>query len=1034
MSRYESGETIQLAEQERAVPAHVRAMRRWLILLVGVVSLSLAAGGYWYYRHEVDLIRAEKYHDLKAIADLKADQIVQWRHDRLEDARVHSTAPFFRNAVAQWVRASGDASLETGIRETLESICKSYDYEDVILAGTDGMALFSLKVRPAALEANEKQLVAQATSTGSVHFNDLYRCPACNRVHLDVAAPILDAEGRPAAVLLLRNDPEQYLYPLIQSWPTPSQTAETLLLRKDGEDVLFLNRLRHRPDPALTVRIPLSSADVPAVRAALGETDEFEGRDYRGVDVLADIRPVPGSPWFMVSKVDSGEILAEARYHGRIVLLFVVVSIVMTGGMGAFVFTHRQRGLYEDLYRAERRRREAVEETRTTLYSIGDAVIATDTAARVTRMNPVAEHLTGWREAEALGKPLEQVFRILNEETRAEADNPASRVVREGRVVGLANHTLLVARDGTERPIADSGSPIRNEDGQMTGVVLVFRDQTEQRRAERALRESRELFRATLYSIGDAVIATDTQGRVRQMNSVAEALTGWREAEASGEPLEQVFRILNEETRAEVENPVARVVREGRVVGLANHTLLVARDGTERPIADSGSPIRNEDGQMTGVVLVFRDQTEQRRAERALQEANWTLEQALARAEELAVRAEAANLAKSHFLANMSHEIRTPMTAILGFTELLRSPDLPHDERGEFLETIRRNGEALLGLINDILDLSRIEAERLTLERKDCPLRQVLEDVVSVVQLRAEQKGLSLAVDAGPGLPETIHTDPARLRQILVNLVSNAVKFTDRGGVRIAVRCPREAGADARIRFAVSDTGLGIPADKISELFQPFAQVHGPTSRVYGGTGLGLTISKRLAKSLGGDVEVSSELGKGSIFTLTIDAGLLGGLPVPEGVRGAAAGEEEPLPEPQDLALHGRVLLAEDVPDVQLVIAQMLRKANLRIDVAEDGRTACEMAEKSKAEGKPYDLILMDIRMPERNGYEATRWLRERGWEKPIVALTAYAMVGDREKCLDAGCDDYIAKPVTARGLQSFLARYLRRPDAPSGE
>ena len=213
-------------------------------------------------------------------------------------------------------------------------------------------------------------------------------------------------DNRPVAVLILRSDPEQFLYPLIQSWPTPSRSAETLLVRRDGDDVLFLNKLRHRPDPALTLRIPLSRPTFRPSRRPSGQTGAFEGRDNRGVKVLAEILPVPGSPWFMVAKVDADEILAEARYRGRFILLFTALSMLVTGAMAAFVFSFRQKTLYQNLYRAEQGRRQVEEEIRATFYSIGDGVISTDAAGRVTRMNPVAEQLTGWSEAEALGKPV----------------------------------------------------------------------------------------------------------------------------------------------------------------------------------------------------------------------------------------------------------------------------------------------------------------------------------------------------------------------------------------------------------------------------------------------------------------------------------------------------------------------------------------------------------------------------------------------------------------------------------------------------
>ena len=389
------------------------------------------------------------------------------------------------------------------------------------------------------------------------------------------------------------------------------------------------------------------------------------------------------------------------------------------------------------------------------------------------------------------------------------------------------------------------------------------------------------------------------------------------------------------------------------------------------------------------------------------------------------IAAEAANRAKSEFLANMSHEIRTPMTAILGFSDLLASPNASDEDQRQFLAGIQRNGKALLELISDILDLSRIEADRLTLEKVDCPLLKIVDDVLSVVQVRAEEKGLRLDVDYAFPLPETIHTDPLRVRQILVNLVGNAVKFTERGAVRMTLRCLPGTDLSARMQFAISDTGIGIPADRIEDLFQPFMQVDASTTRRYGGTGLGLSISRRLAKALGGDVEVVSRSGEGSTFTLTIDAGPAEGPAAAAVARGSLQRLETPSSREPEGPIHGRVLLAEDVPDVCVVLRHVLQKMNLEVEIAEDGCAACEMAAKSQADGKPFDLILMDIQMPKMNGYEAARWLRRHGWNNPIVALTAHALVGDREKCLEAGCDDYIAKPISAKGLRDVLARWL---------
>jgi signal transduction histidine kinase/CheY-like chemotaxis protein/HPt (histidine-containing phosphotransfer) domain-containing protein len=379
--------------------------------------------------------------------------------------------------------------------------------------------------------------------------------------------------------------------------------------------------------------------------------------------------------------------------------------------------------------------------------------------------------------------------------------------------------------------------------------------------------------------------------------------------------------------------------------------------------------------------------------------------------------AEGANRAKSDFLANMSHELRTPMTAILGYADLLLDPHRSAADRLECIYTIRRNSQQLLQLVNDLLDLSRIEVGQIEVERAHCDPGTVLAEVMSLIQVRASERGLQLDAIYATEVPARVWTDPMRVRQILINLVGNAVKFTERGSVRVTVRCSFEAG---KIEFEVTDTGIGMDAATIARVFHPFTQADSSTTRQFGGTGLGLAISRHLALALGGDIRISSVPGRGSSVVLEIDAGELGGVP-----RLTSPTLRTVTPLPTLRRLSGRVLLAEDGPDNQRLVSSVLRMAGARVDVVDNGRDAVTTAFEALMSGDPYGVVLMDMQMPVLDGYAATATLRAKGYGLPIVALTAHAMRGDREKCLAAGCDDHTTKPIDRQALIETLSRWF---------
>jgi PAS domain S-box-containing protein len=439
--------------------------------------------------------------------------------------------------------------------------------------------------------------------------------------------------------------------------------------------------------------------------------------------------------------------------------------------------------------------------------------------------------------------------------------------------------------------------------------------------------------------------------------------------------------------------------------------------GDHRWLQTSKMPLRDADGNVIGMLGTYEDITERKLAQDALRDAK--------------AAAERANVAKSQFLANMSHEIRTPMTAIIGYAELLMDSSLPSADRVNALSTIRRNGEHLLSIINDILDLSKIEAGRMEVERIECVPTLIVGEVASTMRMRAKEKGLRFDIEIPGPVPAVIQSDPTRLRQILINLVGNAVKFTKEGSVRLVVSFQEPPATEKHIlRFQVIDTGIGITPEQMAGLFTPFGQADASTTRNFGGSGLGLVVSRRFAQMLGGDIHGESVQGQGSTFTFTVETG-----PVPVAQRVMRSHEscvaQIGKSVSGDVHLSGRVLLAEDGRDNQLLLSAYLRKAGAHVEVADNGSIAVERVLAARAAGLPFDAILLDMQMPVVDGYTAAAQIRAHGIRTPIIALTAHAMPEDRAKCLHAGCSDYLSKPVHRDLLLKTVASCLGAAAAP---
>ncbi|MGQ9801457.1 MAG: PAS domain S-box protein [Candidatus Saccharicenans sp.] len=574
--------------------------------------LILLTGGYFLLWQETRTIFLELSRDLSTISGLKAEGVKQWRQERLNDAANISASPIFLGAFSQWLGRPDDLELKGNLVNHLSLASRIYGYENIFVVDNEGQVLLCLEDGAEVVSLETGRSLKQAFDSKKSLLSALQQDKS-GHIFLDSVSPIISRDGSVLGALILRSNASLFLFPFLKSWPTPSRTAEIMLVRRQDEQVFYLNQLRHRDQGAFSPGPSLSRVSLPAVRAVLGQVGVFEGEDYRGIRVLADVRPVPESSWFIVTKIDVAEIRTEARSRSVRTMVILGLLIIIAAGLAFIGYRQKIIAYLRALYRAEKAKRETQEEFRTILYSIGDAVMTTDREGRIKLMNPMAEKLTGWKEDEAWGKPLSEVFNIINEETRASGEDPVSRVLRIGTTVGLANHTLLISRDGQEIPIADAGAPIRDEYGRISGVVLVFRDQTKERAARQALEESEERYRVVVENSHAGVLIVNQNYQFEYVNQRLCEILGQTQAEILGHDFRE---FLDEEFRALVTERYLRRQR-GEDVPSRYEFNIIRKDGEKRRIEISSAIVRDLQGRIITVGQLL-DITERKQAEEAL--------------------------------------------------------------------------------------------------------------------------------------------------------------------------------------------------------------------------------------------------------------------------------------------------------------------------------------------------------------------------------------------------------------------------------
>jgi PAS domain S-box-containing protein len=950
---------------------------RWIIIALGVILLTITVTGAWFFQNQQAAMHAVMVRDLSAVAQLKVDQLVSWRAERLSNAElIISSQPFLRQ-VASFLADPQTESREF-IRSRFMSFQANHHYQDVVLLDPDATIRLTMTGRDRVLSDCCIDLFYNAMAQRRPLFTHIYPDPMTHKPYLATVAPLYSdvrAETEAMGAVLLISNAQEQLFPMIQGWPLPSDTAEAYLVARDGDDVLVLSDVRHREGAALDLRIPLQNTNDPAVAAVLGHQGIFEGTDHRGVSVVAAVSPVPDSPWFVVVKKDAVEIFAEWRFRALMISGLLATLILSIGAMGILFWQRDRRFHYERLYTSEALLRAIVERHSIILKAIGDAVIATDATGRVELLNPMAEQLTGWSESEALGRQLDEVFCVVSEETRTLVESPVAKVLKEGVVVGLANHTLLITPDGSERPIADSGAPIYDDQGNITGVVLVFRDQTEERRIEQELRESEMRFRGFVENAHDIVYSLSPEGIFTYVSP------NWIDflGEGAQNPLGQPFDpLIHPDDLVLCRNFFETTLIAGKKQTSPEYRVK-SSDDSWRWHVSSGSPVTDENGQITGFIGIARDVTEQ-----------VNLRDQLLQSQKVE--------AVGQLAGGVAHDFNNMLGVILGNAELALSKITADDP--------------LFKRLTQIIDAAQRSAEvtrqLLAFARKQTVAPKVLDlnaSVTGMLQMLERLIGEDIDIAWRPGSDLwQIRIDPSQLDQLLANLCVNARDAI--GGVgKITIEtgnvsfdeeyCARHIDVfpGDYVLLAVSDDGCGIEKKLQAQIFEPFFTTKG----VGRGTGLGLATVHGIVKQNKGFINVYSELDKGTTFRVYLPRQI---------------GEVQEMMTRENSAIPwGRgetVLLVEDDQAILEMAGTMLENQRYQVLPVSSPSEAIRLAQLKE---DSIDLMVTDVVMPEMNGRDLAGIIQALQPEMKVLFMSGYtANVIAHHGVLDEGVH-FIQKP-----------------------
>ena len=814
-----------------------------LLVLFFVIVVSSIIAGLVYYKYQRNNLLTEKQLELSSISYLKIKQITQWRLERINDGRFLGDNNLMINKFSEYLKGWSDSELKSDIIRSLKSLEDNYDYKSVLLIDNSGAVRVACPVEDTLIGDHLKPMLAETVKNGKIVLTDIHKADLVSFVHLDLIIPLIDRQKNDSTVLgllALRIDPQEILYPLLKSWPTPSKSAESLLFRVEGNEIIYLNELRHIENSALQFRMPLSSEKLPASMAVLGFKGTIDGIDYRNVPVVAAMNKIPGTPWYLVVKMDREEVLAPLAYQFKMILIIIILVIITSALFLGLIIRNQRVGYFREKYEVELERQALVKHFDYILKYANDIILLIDKELKIVEANDRALEYYQYTRDELIGMDLAD---IRAPETLFQLSDNIKKVL-ENEFATF--ETIHIRKDKTTFPIEVSSRIVYIEENKY--YQTIGRDITERKKAERTLVESEEKFRKIFEESPFSILMTEKDFGIIRANLSFSKMMGYNEDELKS----FTFRDFTHPDYIE-ENEISLLrLLSGEIPVFVTEKRYIRRDGLDIWGSTTVSIIRNNNDEAQFFLVMIEDITLRKRAEAEL----------IASKE----RAEESDRLKTAFLHNVSHEIRTPMNAIIGFSSLLNDPELSAGERIQYTDIIFQSGNQLLSIINDIVDIASVESGQAKVNLTEFNLNAALRSLNEQFSIPAKNNRISLTLTTTLSDEESnIVTDNTKLVQILSNLINNSIKFTREGRIEFGYELK-----DTYLEFKVKDNGIGIPPEYQQRIFDRFYQVDSAVSRQYSGAGLGLSICKGYVELLGGTITLESESGKGTTFIFSI--------------------------------------------------------------------------------------------------------------------------------------------------------------------